>query len=446
MTDVNLESPTEASSPDQLSVILADIAGDDKPAVARRDASWVDPSEIRESDSELWTDYTSSNYFPTQVMELLQQCVLLPRGDFQARIAASYLMLPSVFCNKIPILFSQGASGSGKSTIAYYACAIHGVEPLGSGSTFPAIRNQIRQVRFYDPKQGDKDPYNEKNCCLAWEDINPQSLRSFDGNIFNLIKLGVDRKGKISIASLGGENIEFSVFSPKLISSIHPVYAEHDFRELIRRIVVIEHKRYSQFLQSDHSDFYDGITPDELLDISSINWEGMSKEFNNFWMDKETAQKFAKARKSLRRPKGSDFPAALFDMYKDLMATGIVCGYFESAYDAVEHMQKYAVWHQERIENAATGTEVLLKELINSKRSLWDIEFERLKSKGQEDFCDPFSLDASEIKLFLDEKHRLGEIEINPNARERSTVMESLGFRLQLNTSTNKNEWFECNQ
>jgi hypothetical protein len=439
------ENPATLDS-DKLTAILADIAEEPKAKAPKRDSSWVNPADIREGNSESWTEYTTSDHFPTQVMELLKQCVLLPRGDFQAPIAASYLMLPSVFCNKIPVAFSQGASGSGKSQIAYFACSIHDIEPLGSGSTFPAIRNQIRQNRFYDPKEGDRDPHNEKNCCLAWEDINPQSLRAFDGNIFNLIKLGVDRKGKISIAQLGGENIEFSVFSPKFISSIHAIYAEHDFRELIRRIIVIEHKRYSQFTQGDYSEFYRDVTPDDLLDISAINWEGMSRKFNDFWMQKETAQEFAKAKRSLRRPQGSIFPAALFDMYKDLMATGVVCGYFESTKAAVNHMMQYSEWHRDRIENAATGTEVILRELINSKRSLWDIEFERLKSKGQEDFCDSFSLDASEIKLFLDEKHRLGEIEINPNARERSTVMESLGFRLQLNPSTNKNEWFECNQ
>lgn len=430
---------------DKLSAILADIAGEDDPKTQKRDSSWVNPADIRATDSELWSDLIEAPTFPLQVLGLLKSTVLLPRGDFQAPIAASYLMLPSTFCNKIPILVSQGASGSGKSTIAHLACAIHGVEPLGAGSTFPAIRNQIRNNRFYRPEDGDSDDFNEKNCVMAWEDINPQALRGFDGNIFNLLKLGVDRKGKLSIAQVGGKNMEFSVFSPKLISSIHAFYAEHEFRELIRRIIVIEHKKFAHFGNDDFSLFYGDMTPDDLLDLSNINFDGITSEFNNYWMNKDTAQEFARIKKSIRKPKTVEFPSAYFDMSKDLMTTGVVCGFWSSVNDAIEHMAQYFEWHKERIESAATGTEMLLRQLIRSKQELWELNFHKLKEKGQEDFCDPFRLDPVEIKNFLDDKSKTGEIEIVPNPVQRALVMESLGFRLKTGEDDTKNYWYPAN-
>lgn len=108
-------------------------------------------------------------------------------------------------------------------------------------------------------------------------------------------------------------------------------------------------------------------------------------------------------------------------------------------------MHQYFQWHNETIESAATGTEMLLRAFIKLKRDAWDKDFERLKARGQEDFIDPFCLDPTEIKMFLDEKSKSGEIEITPNARERANVMEGLGFRLQTGDDASKNYWYPAN-
>jgi hypothetical protein len=355
-------------------------------------------------------------------------------------------MLPSVFCNKAPICLSQGGSGTGKSTLSHLACGIHNTEPLGAGSTFPSIRNQIRNDRFFDPDSGSKGNLNEKNCCLAWEDISSRSLREYEGKIFDLLKLGVDRKGKISIANMGGTNMEFEVFSPKLLSSITPFYAEHDFRELIRRLIVIEHKRFDFFSSTDHSQIQCDIEPDDLIDLSSVEWKGCKAAFDSFWLNRETASRYAEVRRSVRKGRHSEFPTAYFDMSKDLITTGIVCGFFTSIDHAVGHFAEYYEWHKHRIESQATGTEMVLREFIRVKREDYNAKWEKAKSVGTEDFLDPFRLQPIEIKDFLDKKAKDGELDVNVTARERSSVMESLGYKLKTEAGTSTNYWYPATE
>lgn len=435
---------TQVVDREDLSALLAEYANPE-PVGGRRDKSWINPADIREQDSDLWSEIAEGGTLPEKVRDLLTKAVLLPRGDFQIPIVASYLMLPSVFCNKAPIIVSQGTSGSGKSVLSHLACKIHSTEPLGAGSTFPSIRNQIRNTRFYDPDEGDKDHHNEKNTVLAWEDINSKSLQEFEGKIFDLLKLGVDRKGKISIAGQNGKNMEFPVFSPKLVSSIHPFYAESQYRELIRRIIVIEHKRFDLFSTSDESLIYSGVIPDDLIDIDSLDWYGLNNQFNDFWLKGDNAHEFAKVKRSMKKPKNGGIPTAYFEMWKDLMTTGVVCGYFDSVSSVISHFSEYYTWHLERVESMATGTEMLLRTYIKSKFEKWEAKFNLAKQTGMEDMIDPFRLEPSEIKIFLDDKSREGELEINPNARERTAVMEGLGYKLKTDSSDGKNYWYPAN-
>lgn len=442
MIDTNTElEPNESASP-MLAELLAEYANppSDTP---KRDKSWVSPADIREQDSDRWEDMTDETEFPSQIRDLIIKSILLPRGDFQIPIVSSYLMLPSVFCNRTPVLVSQGTSGSGKSVLSHLSCKIHETEPLGAGSTFPSIRNQIRKVRFYDPEEGDRDQHNEKNCVLAWEDINSKSLEEYEGKIFDLLKLGVDRKGKISIAGMNGKNLEFPVFSPKLVSSIHPFYAEHKFRELIRRIIVVEHKRFDLFSTNDESLLYSGVIPDDLLDIDSIDWKGINQKFNDFWLKGDTPLEFAKVKRSLKKNNKSGIPTAYFEMWKDLIVCGVVCGYFDSVSTALSHYSEYYDWHVERVESMASGTEMLLRSFIQNKANQYATKFDSAKAVGAEDMLDPFRLDPTEIKQFLDERSRDGELEITPNARERTMVMQSLGYKLK--TDEGKNYWYPAN-
>lgn len=425
---------------------LKELLSEDEPVRTYVDPDWVDPKDIRAEDNSKWSDVSNRHHYPDVILDLLTRSVLLPRADFQLPIAATYLMAPSVFCNRIPILVSQGGSGTGKSTLAHLACGIHSSEPLGAGSTFPSIRNQIRNSRFYDPDSGSRGTKNEKNCCLAWEDINSASLRAFDGNIFNLLKLGVDRKGKISIANMGGSNSEFEVFSPKLISSIHPFYAEHDFREIIRRIIVIEHKKYNLFSTGDHSSAQEDLSPDDLIDLGELDWSGCKSAFDTFWLSKHNANEFARVKRSITKSKSVKFPSAYFQISKDLIATGVVCGFFSSVTNAVVHFSEYFEWHQLRIESQATGAEMLMRSFIEQKQKLYEATYERAVASGTQEYLDPLRLDPKEIKEFLENKSRDGELDINATPRERNYVMESLGWRLKTESGSSTNYWYPATE
>lgn len=437
---------SESETAEDLAARLKEIMSEDAPNKPTIPSNWANPKDIRADDNTLWTEVGEGGTFPQIILDLLTKSVLLPRADFQIPIAASYLMIPSAFCNRLPVLVSQGGSGTGKSTLAHLACGIHGVEPLGAGSTFPAIRNQIRNSRFRDPDAGSRGSENEKNCVLAWEDISSRSLRDFEGRIFDLIKLGVDRKGRVSMAAMGGTNITFEVFSPKLISSITPFYSEHDFRELIRRIIVIEHKAYRFFTTSDQSAIQSHIEPDDLIDLAGIDWRNCTESFNDFWFDRPNAEYYASIRRQVKKTKGSNFPTAYFDMTKDLIACGVTCGFFGSINDAIDHFAEYFEWHKYKIESQASGTEMILRGFVAEKLQTYSDMYERAVAKGTEEYQESFRISPQEIKDFLDAKNRTGELEINVTPRERSNVMEALGYRLRPDMNSQNNYWFPASE
>lgn len=390
-----------------------------------------DYRSFREHSQDHWLEYvTTDQGFSEAVKNLLSQFVLLPRATFQLPIVLSYLMLPSVVCSSVPILFSHGLSGSGKSAIGEFCCAIQGTKAISAGSTFASIRNAIKQQRWYDDEMS-----IEKYCSIVWEDVSPSELRKFEGAIFSLLKNGISRDGTITIALADGDNLEFPIFSPKLISSVHPIYSEYDFRELVRRVIVIQHKPVKNW---GHEDFEGNESPDpnDLLDVNDIDWSGFSFEFQKFWNNPSNLTQFAEVSKKLNRIRAHGIDKPLYKISKDLIATGVVCGYWEDTTTAIAHMKDYWQWHQMNIASQSSQLQKILELFIKEKSLVIEERNRMLTEAGQTQGIRAVELNPTELQSWWRHHMQLGNVEPGTSTRQVNEAMLNLGWRLQLNAQS----------
>lgn len=397
-------------------------------------------ASFREDSKETWENVAGEGALYERVGRLISSSILLPRQGFQLPIATAYLMLPSALCNRTPILFSQGASGSGKSTLGFIACAIHNCSPISAGSTFASIRNTIKQARLNDKSIQLEVPGNEKHAALVWEDIKPEDLLANEGNIYSLLKNGVERSGTITIAELGGSNLVFKVFSPKLISSIHPLYAQPQFRELVRRMIVVQHKPSDKWSKDDYDGFNSEVDPLDLIDLSDLDWQGLSTEFNTFWDDDATLKYWVETSRALSRIKNHGMSNPLYKMSRDLICTGLVTGIWSTKTEALRHMAQYWEWHLNSIESQATATQKALAAFIEKRTATLVKQNTDFKEKGLHQYVTPLEIEAKELKLHVDLLKAQGELDTQANTADINMAMNAMGWKLKPNTHR-QNSW-----
>lgn len=407
----------------------------------QEDQEIIDFSEFRDSVDESWRNVYQSEHLPTVVMEALKSLVLLPRGDFQVPVTCSYLMLPSTLCRQVPIAFSWGLSGSGKSWLGFLAGKLHATRPISAGSSPTSLRNAINNGRCHDPELPVDAPGNEKNHVLIWEDIPPQELYRNDRVVLAFLKNGVDRSGQVSIAGMGGKIISFSVFSPKYISSITPIFSIGDFVELKRRMLVIEHKPYCLWDDGDHSKIYGDDPIKNLLDIEDVDWSGLNDEFNVFWRDKSVLRQWASISKSLRGKRPTTLDKPLWGISKDLLICGVVCGYFPDLNTGIQYIEQYWQWHAENIDSQRSAIEKVLQRFVFDKTSHIQSANQRAIESGLPSYLlAPMEISPKELKDYILECANQGELDKTPTPQTIASSMGAIGWQLSLNKES-KTVW-----
>lgn len=397
---------------------------------------------FREQSGTPWLELVGDiESFPLRVKEIVRQSVMLPRHDFQVPIVAAYLMTPSALCNQIPILYCAGQSGSGKSTIGLIASALHGLQPIGAGSTFASIRNTIGASRRYDLTLPLSEEGNEKNTCIVWEDISPHDLLSEGNQTFALLKNGVTRSGTIQIAELGGTNVSFNVFCPKIISSIHHLYAKHQLRELVRRVLVIQHKHFDYWLAEDRVECDTLPDADELPDITTIDFTGFQSSFESYWSDHAVLNQWAKTARSLSSSRPKAFPANQWKMLKDVMCAGIVTGIWASREDAIESMLRYTRWHVANIESQASATQKALSRFIEERTTAQKEQNAEFVKSGMQRYVTPLEISAYDLKKHVELLKAQGELDTNSNVSDVNMAMNNIGWELKPSPSGHGNTW-----
>jgi len=136
------------------------------------------------------------------MIELFSNFFVIPHAHIQIPILAAYATLPSALCTVAPILWLEGAAGSGKSNLMNVFVAIHQVAQNASW-IFASIRNEI-EMNSVDERG------EERHFVLCVDNLNESTIKN--ENIYTLFWCGYHRKNSITAAVLGGENMEFKTF------------------------------------------------------------------------------------------------------------------------------------------------------------------------------------------------------------------------------------------
>lgn len=398
----------------------------------RADKTRFNWTEAREEGLESWRSVIDGNDMAEMMMDLVSKSVLLPRADFQLPLAAAYLMLPTALCTQVPVGVGSGPSGTGKSVLAMIGCYISQTKAIAARSTARSIRTYVNSIRKYSPTLPLDAMGNEKvGGMLFWNDISPTVLASEDGFHFDVLKAGVNRsEGTFTKLNAEGGIDTYEVFCPKLTSSISKFYAIPEYRELIRRIVVFEHKKLEAWKAEDYCDCTRGLDTEDLLVLDELSWEGAKEEWEDYWLEASNRDRWVANKRALSAIRGHKIPRAIFKMFLDLYTCALTCRYFAAPKDAITHLKAYWEWHQENIEKSGSSTVRIIKEFIEINAGEIMRANQRAIAAGAESFCVPVELAPFELKKHIDAARANGLLDSPANDKERASIMESLGWRI----------------
>jgi hypothetical protein len=394
---------------------------------------YLDPRDFYANELQNWQslwDNDSSLY--QNVYGLLSQSVFLPNKDLLMPLATIYLLMPCKWSKVAPIMFCWGDKGSGKSTIASLANYIHGLKQTFSPTdTFASVRNALDSMRWVSTE--DKE-FEKEGALLAWDNIHISTLER-DPKLYQLLLFGYNRStDRIRIAGSQGKNLDYHVYCPKIISSIEPIHLVPEFNELQRRLIVIPHKPFEKF-NSEEKKGYEGIDIKiDRLDLDSISWDGIEKEFLSFWNIPEYCQSYVAWRGLLTRKGKKSFkiPSIIsgenWTISIDIIATGLTLGVWGSVQSAIDYLGDYWEFVKLKIFNESSATLAHLENFINEEVGIMLVLNERIIDSGGA----PHHIFISPQKL----KDRLtwlqntGQLDITPRQKDINFLMWQLGWKL----------------
>ena len=295
---------------------------------------YIDPSEILAEIQVDWRDYWKGNSPYERTKNLLSYLVAFPHPEIQLPLVASYLWTNPKFSSVLPILFCYGQPGSAKSNLAIIASKLRLSDPLNADNcTAVSLRNTCNAQKFLD-EQGN---YEADGALLILDNVGKDTFQQ-DKNLVALFLSGYKKgQDKVQIGSTDGGNIEFYTFSSRIISSVEPIHLEWSLRELSSRCWVIFHKPLEQIpitiLEQQRFDAELAIKPED------VNWEGFCQEYLDLWGNKANCKLFASYKKSLKNTE--KFPSRRWEMARDVLATGLLIGVWETPKEAKRCLLEY---------------------------------------------------------------------------------------------------------
>lgn len=318
-------------------------------------------------------------YLPDLLDGIKEYGIILPNKNVQFPIIKHYLCAPSHKCNVLGVLFSQGASGSGKSDLTKIAAAIHGLSGtkgiLMAESTPTAIRNDICEYKYGEGwldhlEAGGSLDDLEKNCILLWDDISPAQLKN--PFTLSLLKSSYNRSSAIVKIAISGEgkNMPFNTFSKKVTSSIHPIWQQPELVELKRRIFPIKHCNYDALSPEDKAN---NLSPDS---DKLILWEyvdfGDYQGFDNFWnQDRLDAfSRLSRDRKVRNVVRKSNIPNKQIQISYDVIIAGMIVDDL-SVGDIVDTYEEYWAYVNDVVLSKQSALHIFLEDYIKQSYKSW---------------------------------------------------------------------------
>jgi hypothetical protein len=404
---------------------------------------YLDPKEFYSEELEDWTCYwDNAKSLYENLYSLTSQAVILPYHSVQMPVAVVYMMTSSKWSKVLPILFSWGEKGSGKTTFALIANRLHGFKFLFSpADTFASIRNSLNAMRWYDP---DSTELEKDGAILCWDNLHKRVLEA-DLRLYQTMLFGYNKSTeRILIAGSEGANQNFHVFCPKVISSVEPLHSFRELDELSRRLLVIRHKPLEKFKEAELENIPELMGNFQPIDLDSINWKGFEDNFYLFWSDEENCRAYVKFRGILTRKRKvpielpPSITSARWTISVDLIATGLLLGAWKTPKEAIDHLGRYWKLSSEFGELEKLNTIRVLKEYLDSElKGLRDAN-ERLIGAGLTP--EPIHIATQKVKKYLEVKSSEGAIDIAMKTKNIAEVMRGLGFRLKGNLYVEEDE------
>jgi curved DNA-binding protein CbpA len=109
-----------------------------------------DYSSHRIDDAVGWRDLVDNpNVANVDIYrQLLRQIIVLPYPDIQENIILATLLTPTPLANMLPILFTWGHAGTGKSGLGKFAALIYGAKVIGSTTTASGMARILQEMKF----------------------------------------------------------------------------------------------------------------------------------------------------------------------------------------------------------------------------------------------------------------------------------------------------------
>lgn len=378
---------------------------------------YIDPDiilgEVSSSYKELWDSDLS---YWENWLSIANQACWLPERNIQMPVALAVAMANAKWCRTLPILFSCGSAGTGKSTFATIAAASRETRLWTANDTFASLRNDLSMLRFLDP------PINSQyrdGPLLAWDNLGPETLK--DPKLYQLLLLGYSKKTEVmSIA--GGEqgNLTFHTFSSKIFSSIHPFHLLDEFSELARRLIVIFHSKI------DDDDF-------NPLPIESYSWEGAYDEYCAYWGDFNLARKTGENRNKILRIPFKSLPESFsrqrWEISVDIINTLISYNAIATPKEGIELLDKYWTYFDRNKTKNSTPQSKLIADFIDP---IIDSIAEENAVKATINLPGLIEgVPSRQVMDFLKRKSELGELDFAMTPREVSSRLQSYGYKQQ---------------
>lgn len=380
--------------------------------------------------------YDPSRPLAWNLQRLFTEGLAMPHQNTQLPVLVSYMLIPTAMADIVPVAFLQGGEGSGKSTATILASHLHNSAIQTAATTFAALRNHINAMRWADPDYME----GERNYILLWDNVNRETLES--EQIYTLLLCGYNRKtDEINISAGSGANQTFKVFGTKILSSIHPLFTQSKYAELIRRLVVFRFKKWERFTEDELADSPPDFDLSNRLDFDAIDLAPLKAHFDAFWKVEQHLCEYVTWKKRLKARKKSFKVPECIDSHKwtisiDILVTGLVTGVFSDLDDGLTSLGRYWQWHKDNVLSSWGVTHKLLQRAIDElTKTAVEINLAAQKEVV------PLEITPKEIKGRLDTAYREGALDVIPNPTTVSDLMRDLGWKLDRSSNGKENVW-----
>lgn len=218
----------------------------------------LDFQAIEAEESVFWQELWDKSLTPYEnTVNLLSRAVAVPYAQIQLPVAVTYIWTNQKWSRELPLMFCIGPEGSGKSTLATLAEKLHDVETQGVNSTAAGIRNLLNEQRWPIEDEDNQPNYNIEldGAMLIFDNVYTKTFTQ-DSGLLGMLLCGHKRgKDAITIGGGYGESKKFYTFSPKVVSTVEPIYEAYELRELKRRMLVIFHQQWERMTDDERPDF-----------------------------------------------------------------------------------------------------------------------------------------------------------------------------------------------